>query len=87
MNPYRDNKVETKIISKQAPKLRTLYRRFIIWIYGSFKKRFPDKCHICNKKSHDMCLNAYKGNRYTVYSSLNYYDCGHRRNSPWQVWQ
>lgn len=45
----------------------------LVILYGTFKERFPDKCHHCGKRS--------KSNIGEVrWLYLNYYDCGCRRH-------
>jgi hypothetical protein len=74
MNPYRKYQTDTKIISKKAPKLRTLYRKFLIWINGgNFLKRNHLICHVCNKRSYGLNINRSY--------FFNYYKCGHKKTN------
>lgn len=72
MNPYRALINREVIVSDKAPRLRTFRRKFLLFFYGRFKERKPDKCQECGKRSNSI------GGLVRPYV-LNHYDCGHRR--------
>ncbi len=72
MDPYRISSTREMILSNKPPKLRTFRRKFLIFLYGTFLERKPDKCQECGKRSNGIGSSARS-------YILNHYDCGHRR--------
>lgn len=72
MSPYRKYTAKEPLYISKGSVWRSLRRRFLVYFYGSFKNRKPDKCSQCGKRSHSSRgqIRQYL---------LNYFDCGHRR--------
>lgn len=80
MDPYRKLLQSPGLVHRRTfwGALRRFQRFLTIFLFGSFRSRFPDKCPECGKRSWnpiDLRKNSF---RHTRTYKLNYWRCGHR---------